>query len=103
MRRALLIAILYLPGALLLAILGVPVWFVARGDVPWSARDLDCDGSVSMGEWFWGGLDFGWRPATGGPPGCMEVYSLKDGLPVVLRCPPEPVCPQEPECRPYAR
>ena len=61
---------------------------------PSAARDLDCDGVVSLSEWYSGGLNHGWRKPTDGTPGCMEVFALKDGLPVVC------VCAQGPHCRP---
>lgn len=64
----------------------------AVGDVPTWARDADCDGHVSMGEWQDLGIDHGWRPAVGGPSDCMEVFRFKDGLSVVLRCKSEPGC-----------
>lgn len=60
--------------------------------VPWSARDLDCSGKVSLWEWYGAGLDYGWRPAISGGPGCMEVFALKDGTPVAVWCPSSPLC-----------
>jgi hypothetical protein len=61
--------------------------------VPFTARDLNCDGWISPVELVSGGLDYGWRPATDGVLGCMEAYSLKDGLPAVC------VCQEVPHCR----
>jgi hypothetical protein len=60
--------------------------------VPSSKRDLDCDGSISMSEWYAAGLEDGWRPATYGPAGCWEVFRLKDGMPVTVWCPASPAC-----------
>jgi hypothetical protein len=68
------------------AVLAVPIMLAASGDVPFWARDADCDGRVSLGEWLDLGIDYGWRPAIRGPPDCMEVFRFKDGLPVLLRC-----------------
>lgn len=68
-----------------------------RAGPPSAARDLDCDGVVSVSEWFSAGVDHGWRKATDGTPGCMEIFALKDGLPIVC------VCEQEPLCRPARR
>jgi hypothetical protein len=87
--RALLAAIglLLLGGASYTAI----VW---KDGPPSAARDLDCDGVVSLSEWYSAGLNDGWRSAIDGTPGCMEVFALKDGLPIVC------VCAQEPRCRP---
>jgi hypothetical protein len=64
----------------------------ATSDVPWSRRDLDCSGHLSIAEWYAAGLDHGWRPATGGPPGCWEVFRYKDGLEVTVWCPASPEC-----------
>ncbi len=69
-----------------------PTALATLGDVPTWARDADCDGHVSVGEWYDLGIDHGWRPAVGGPHDCMEVFRFKDGLPVVLRCESEPRC-----------
>lgn len=73
-------------------LLGVPTLLAAVGDVPWAARDLDCSGMVSVGEWYSGGFDYGWRRAMDGPPECVEVFALKDGLAVAQRCPEAPRC-----------
>jgi hypothetical protein len=88
-----LAALALLPAILALAYLAVTVKAAAAGQVPGSARDLDCDGSVSAFEWYSAGLDYGWRAARDGSPGCMELFSLKDGLPAVC------VCSQPPSCR----
>ena len=90
-RRARLV-LLALAGVSVATLLGLPTLLAAVGGVPWAARDFDCSGVVSVGEWYSGGLDYGWRHAIGGPPECMEVFSLKDGLAVVQRCPGEPRC-----------
>jgi len=86
------IATLSLAGLVLglLAYLTMAAW---NNPVPAGARDLDCDGSVSVSEWYSAGLDHGWRHASDETTGCMEVFSLKDGLPVVC------VCEQSPPCR----
>jgi len=60
--------------------------------VPTWARDLNCDGRVSIAEWYEAGIDHGWRSAVGGPSGCMEVFRFKDGLPDVLWCDQAPRC-----------
>ena len=90
--RWLRVALLSLAGAGVAGLFGVPTLLAALGDVPREARDLDCSGLVTVGEWYAAGLDYGWRHATVGPTDCSEVFSLKDGLPVVLRCPEEPHC-----------
>ena len=77
---------------LLLGMAACPTTLAALGEVPTWARDLNCDGHVDMGEWFDLGIDHGWRPAIGGPSDCMEVYSFKDAMPVVLRCETSPHC-----------
>jgi hypothetical protein len=79
---------------LVLVVLTFVTVLAARGNVPTWARDLNCDGRVSIAEWYEAGNDHGWRPAVGGPPGCMEVFRFKDGLPDVLWC------EQSPRCRP---
>jgi hypothetical protein len=50
------------------------------------ARDLNCDGQLTIRERFEGGLDYGWRASVTGPPGCMEAFRYKDGIPDVLWC-----------------
>lgn len=75
-----------------LIILAWPTIFSAISEVPRWARDMDCDGKVSISEWYTGGIDRGWRPATGGPSGCMEVYRIKDGALEVVRCEEPPRC-----------
>ena len=77
---------------LLFVVLALVTVLAARGDVPTWARDLDCDGRVSIEEWYAAGIDHGWRPAVRGPPGCMEVFRFKDGLPDVLWCQQSPRC-----------
>jgi hypothetical protein len=66
------------------------VWITvvaALGDVPWWARDLNCDGHVSIGEWYDAGIDHGWRGSMRGEPaGCMVAFEFKDGLRDVLWC-----------------
>ena len=62
-----------------------------EGEVPEAWRDLNCDGKVSWAEWLRGGIDFRLRPSTL-VPGCQDVYHVKSGAPVVVRCPEAPVC-----------
>jgi hypothetical protein len=86
----------------LLAILGFPVLlFVAaglravelarEGEVPAALRDLDCDGKVSFAEWLRGGIDFRLRPSEL-VPGCQDVFAVKTGRAIVVRCPIDPQC-----------
>src|SRR5437763_15700577 len=80
-------------GGLVLGLLAYLTMAAWNNPVPSGARDLDCDGSVSVSEWYSAGLDHGWRPASDGTTGCMEVFSRKDGLPGGC------VCEQSPRCR----
>ncbi len=93
--RKLTIALL-LAGAALVAPLTCVTLSAARAvvpwAVPWSQRDLDCSGSITIAEWYSAGLDYGLRPALDGPAGCSEVFSLKDGLPVAVWCAASPSC-----------
>jgi len=88
--------------ALALFIVGAPVVFfllsglravqLAReGDVPDAWRDLDCDGKVSWAEWLRGGIDFRLRPSQL-VPGCQDVYAVKTGRAMVVRCEAAPQC-----------
>jgi hypothetical protein len=88
--------------ALALFIVGAPVVFfllsglravqLAReGDVPEAFRDLDCDGKVSWAEWLRGGIDFRLRPSEL-VPGCQDVYAVKTGRAMVVRCEAAPQC-----------
>jgi energy-converting hydrogenase Eha subunit G len=90
------------PRALALIIVGAPVLFfllsgvravqLAReGDVPEPWRDLNCDGKVSWAEWLRGGIDFRLRP-SGLVPGCEEVFAVKTGRAMVVRCEAPPQC-----------
>ena len=54
-------------------------------------RDLDCYGHVSAAEWLRGGIDFRLRPSSL-VAGCQDIYAVKSGAPVVVRCPEPPVC-----------
>ena len=63
----------------------------SEGEVPAELRDLNCDGKVSPIEWLRGGIDFRLR-ASSLAPGCQEIYAVKSGVPVVVRCPEPPVC-----------
>ena len=88
--------------ALALFIVGAPVVFflfsglravqLAReGEVPEAWRDLDCDGKVGWGEWLRGGIDFRLRPSQL-VPGCQDVYAVKTGRAMVVRCEAAPQC-----------
>ena len=88
--------------ALALFIVGAPVVFfllsglravqLAReGDVPYAWRDLDCDGKVGWAEWLRGGIDFRLRPSEL-VPGCQDVYAVKTGRAMVVRCEAAPQC-----------
>ena len=90
------------PRVLALIIVGGPVLFflltglravqLAReGEVPEAWRDLDCDGKVSWAEWLRGGIDFRVRPSQL-VPGCHDVYAVKTGRVMVLRCEAPPKC-----------
>ncbi|HWT86271.1 MAG TPA: hypothetical protein VN177_10895 [Myxococcales bacterium] len=90
------------PRVLALIIVGAPVLFflltglravqLAReGEVPAAWRDLDCDGKVSWAEWLRGGIDFRVRPSQL-VPGCQDVYAVKTGRVMVLRCEAAPKC-----------
>ena len=88
--------------ALALFIVGAPVVFfllsglravqLAReGEVPDAWRDLDCDGKVGWAEWLRGGIDFRLRPSEL-VPGCQDVYAVKTGRAMVVRCEAAPQC-----------
>ena len=90
------------PRVLALIIVGAPVVFflltavravqLAReGEVPEPWRDLDCDGKVSWAEWLRGGIDFRLRPSEL-VPGCQDVYAVKTGRAMVVRCEAAPQC-----------
>ena len=81
-----------LAGTAVLGVVALPTVLAALGDVPTWARDLNCDGRVSIAEWYEAGIEHGWRSAIGGPTGCMEVFRFKDGLPDVLWCERPPRC-----------
>jgi hypothetical protein len=90
------------PRLMALLIVGAPVLFflfsglravqLAReGDVPEAFRDLDCDGKVGWAEWLRGGIDFRLRPSEV-VPGCQDVYAVKTGRAMVVRCDAPPRC-----------
>ena len=62
-----------------------------EGEVPEAWRDLNCDGKVSWAEWLRGGIDFRLRPSEL-IPGCQEVYAVKTGRALVVRCEAAPQC-----------
>ncbi len=85
-----------------LVILGAPVavfllsgvravQLAREGEVPEQFRDLDCDGKVSPVEWLRGGIDFRLRPSQL-VPGCEDVYMVKTGAALVVRCEQPPQC-----------
>jgi len=93
MRRRILIVVTVVFVSLALGVFAYTVKAARDNPIPNDARDLDCDGSISAFEWYTAGLNYGWRGASDGTLGCMEVFSLKDGLPAVG------VCQQSPRCR----
>ncbi len=81
-------------GAPLLVFLlsGVRAVQLAReGEVPENWRDLNCDGETSWAEWLRGGIDFRLRPSQVSP-GCQEIYAVKTGRAIVVRCEAPPQC-----------
>ena len=62
-----------------------------EGEVPEAWRDMDCDGKVSWAEWLRGGIDFRLRPSQL-VPGCQDVYAVKTGKALVVRCEAAPQC-----------
>src|SRR5207302_1709992 len=58
---------------------------------PGELRDLNCDGKVSPAEWLRGGIDFRLRPSAL-VSGCKDVYAVKAGQVLVVRCLQEPRC-----------
>jgi len=92
MRRPRRLYIVLLPVGLILAVGLFATTQAARGAVPTWARDLDCDGHLSVGEWFEAGLDYGWRSVAGNAQGCSQVFRLKDGLPGTTWCGTPPRC-----------
>jgi hypothetical protein len=97
--RLLLTFILLFPlGLFVMA--GVRAFQLAReGEVPSPLRDLNCDGKVSAAEWLRGGIDFRLRPSQL-VAGCQDVYAVKSGQVLVVRCPQEPVCRRAADLRP---
>ena len=90
------------PRLIALIILCVPVLFfllagvravqlAGEGEVPEEFRDLDCDGKTSAVEWLRGGIDFRLRPSQL-VPGCQDVYAVKTGRAIVVRCEAAPRC-----------
>lgn len=92
-RKSRLLVAIILGGPLALFLLsGVrAVQLAQEGEVPAEWRDLNCDGKVSPVEWLRGGIDFRLRPSAL-VAGCQEVYAVKSGAPVVVRCTEPPVC-----------
>jgi hypothetical protein len=89
--KLLLTFILLLPVAIFLMAGLRAVQLAQEGDVPSELRDLNCDGKVSWAEWLRGGIDFRLRPSRF-VPGCQDVYAVKSGQVLVVRCPQEPRC-----------
>ena len=91
-RSKLLVTFILLFPVALFVMAGVRAVQLAReGEVPDALRDLDCDGKVSASEWLRGGIDFRRRPSQL-VPGCQDIYSVKTGQVVVVRCPDPPLC-----------
>jgi len=92
-RKSRFIALVILGGPVLLFLLsGLRAVQLAReGDVPEAWRDLDCDGKIGFVEWLRGGIDFRVRPSQI-VPGCSDVYAVKTGAPLVVRCEVAPRC-----------
>ena len=67
------------------------VQLASEGEVPEAFRDLNCDGKVSPVEWLRGGIDFRLRPSQL-VPGCQDVYAVKTGKALVVRCEAAPQC-----------
>ncbi|GAC1336388.1 MAG: hypothetical protein NVS2B9_19910 [Myxococcales bacterium] len=89
--RWVLAAILGLP-VLLFAVAGLRAVDLAReGEVPAALRDLDCDGRVTFAEWLRAGIDFRLR-ASELVAGCQDVFAVKTGRAIVVRCPSDPAC-----------
>lgn len=57
-----------------------------RSGLTWREMDLDRDGSTSLTE-VWFVSDYGVRAVTVGGQRCEEVFLLKDGSPLKVRCP----------------
>ena len=89
--RLLVTFILLLPLALFLMAGLRAVQLAREGEVPAELRDLDCDGKVSPVEWLRAGIDFRIRPSPQ-IPGCQEIYAVKSGQVLVMRCANEPRC-----------
>jgi hypothetical protein len=88
-----LVALLILVAPVLLFLLsGIRAVQLAReSEVPEAFRDLDCDGRTSWVEWLRGGIDFRIRPSQL-VPGCQDVYAVKTGRALVVRCETAPQC-----------
>jgi hypothetical protein len=67
------------------------VQLAREGEVREAWRDLDCDGNVSWVEWLRGGIDFRVRPSQL-VAGCQDVYAVKTGRALVVRCEEIPQC-----------
>jgi hypothetical protein len=91
--RPRLVALIILGAPVLLFLLsGIRAVQLAReGEVPDAFRDLDCDGKTSLLEWLRGGIDFRLRPSQL-VPGCLDVYAVKTGKALVVRCEAAPRC-----------
>ena len=90
-QKLLLTFILLFPLALFLLAGLRAVQLAREGEVPDELRDLDCDGKVSPAEWLRGGIDFRVRPSEL-VPGCQDVYAVKTGRALVVRCEAAPQC-----------
>lgn len=86
-----LVLVLGFPVALFLLAGLRAVQLAREGEVPSELRDLDCDGRIDFAEWLRGGIDYRLRDSAA-VPGCREIYAVKTGRALVLRCPDEPRC-----------
>ena len=75
------------------ALLALPVGYVAalasgvwRSGLTWREMDLDRNGTTSLDELFWV-ADTGRREVVVDGRRCTEIFLLKDGYPLKLRCP----------------
>lgn len=89
--KLLLTFILFLPVVIFLMAGLRAVQLAQEGEVPAELRDLNCDGKVSPAEWLRGGIDFRLRSSVL-VPGCQDIYAVKSGQVLVVRCPQEPRC-----------
>jgi hypothetical protein len=97
--RLLLTFILLFPLGLFVMAGVRSIQLAREGEVPEALRDLNCDGKVSPAEWLRGGIDFRLRPSQL-VPGCQDVYAVKSGQVLVVRCSDEPRCRRAADLKP---